>query len=759
SSSSIGSGLLITRSLQFRPVVKGVKNGVMTLRCNDPKDSVKLITLHGFAYAVNEVHVGSVSARSGHQAWLTLSVNNMEQFSALQCEIHLPSTMKYVYGSAAFVGRNVDHSISVDTISGNILEVVCFSPTNAPFQGSSGDIATMEFEVDGQGGTYALPVSQAIIADSTGKNILSASYEGQLRIAAPQIQLTTSTLSLGSVSIFDTARAALQIGNVGDDTLKVSTATLPDPSYAIETALPLCVPPASSELLNIRFHNGTRGTFSTPMTLVHNDVSCNPSHVTTTALTFIPNTLRIVSTVGSPLDTVSVSLSLDNGEPITALQCDLHLPAGAVFIPGSLVTSSRSSTHSLSSSVLSNGALRVIMFSLTQATFTGSTGEVARFQMVLPATEGSTVISTDNVIISNTSNQNVVSSTTNGNVDTYFATAKGSCCLSVGNASGSFLAPTDLHLVADVTTSAEVDASYFLRSPRSSSLPSGIQAVSAYFWNFTDKGVAFTNGKLDVSLSGLAGVSNSSSLVWLKRENPDEAWTNLGGTVIGGRLESVEPFSSFSEFAIGSTTSDNPLPVEISNLTVAHEKGIVVLSWTTSTELENSGFEIDRKLVAGQQVLGASGSVDENSEWRQVGFLQGNGTSNSPHNYLFKDAVSPGEYSYRLKQIDRDGTIGYENQVEATVLLEEGDYGLKQNYPNPFNPATTFEFALKSAGQVDLSIYNSLGQKVRTLFNGAAKGEIVYSLSFDAKELASGTYFYVLRANDTYEVKKFLLLK
>jgi hypothetical protein len=759
SSSSIGPGLSITRSLQFRPTVKGTKNGVMWLRCNDPKDSVKIIAVHGFAYAVNEIHVGSVSARSGHQAALRLSVNNMEEFSAFQCEILLPSVMKYMYGSAVLVGRSVDHSISADTISGNILQIIGFSPANTPFQGSGGDIAEMDFEVDGQGGTYALPITQAMIADVTGKNILSASDGGQLRIAAPLIQLTTPTLSLGSVSIFDTACASLQIGNTGDDTLKVISATMIDPSYALETTLPLCILPASSQLLNVRFHNGTRGTFSTPMTLIHNDVPHNPSRITTTASTFIPNTLKVVSLIGSPQDTVSVSLALDNAEPITALQFDLHLPAGTAFIPGSLVTTDRSSTHSLSSSVLSNGALRVLMFSSTLATFTGSTGEVARLKMVLAAAEGTTNISLDNVVISNTANQNVVSSTINGNVDTYTASAKGSCCPPVGIASESILAPTDIHLVADVATSAEVDASFFLRSPRSSSLPSGVQTASAYFWNFTNKGMAFTNGSLDVSLSSLSGVSNPSSLVWLKRENPDEPWTNLGGTVVAGRLKSVVPFSSFSEFAIGATSSDNPLPVEISSINVAQEKGTIVLNWTTSSELENYGFEIDRKLVAGQQVLGSSNSMNENSIWHQVGFVQGNGTSNVKHNYLLKDFVSPGEYCYRLKQIDRDGTIQYQNQVEVTVRLEEKDYGLKQNYPNPFNPATTFQFALKSTGNVDLSVYNSLGQKVCTLFNGITTGGILYSLPFDATDLASGTYFYVLRANGTNEVRKFLLLK
>ena len=142
------------------------------------------------------------------------------------------------------------------------------------------------------------------------------------------------------------------------------------------------------------------------------------------------------------------------------------------------------------------------------------------------------------------------------------------------------------------------------------------------------------------------------------------------------------------------------------------DRGTIVLTWTTSSELENYGFEVDRKLVAGQQILGSSNSMNENSIWHQVGFVQGNGTSNVKHNYLLKDFVSPGEYCYRLKQIDRDGAIHYQNQIEVTVRLEEGDYGLKQNYPNPFNPATTFQFALKSTGNVDLSVYNSLGQRV-----------------------------------------------
>ena len=111
-----------------------------------------------------------------------------------------------------------------------------------------------------------------------------------------------------------------------------------------------------------------------------------------------------------------------------------------------------------------------------------------------------------------------------------------------------------------------------------------------------------------------------------------------------GDLKASNHFHSFSEFAIGATSSDNPLPVEISSINVAQEKGTIVLTWTTSSEVETYGFEIDRKLVGGQQVLGSSSLMNENSNWHQVGFVQGNGTSNIQHNYLLKDFVSPGEY-------------------------------------------------------------------------------------------------------------------
>ncbi|GAB4378622.1 MAG: hypothetical protein Kow0042_27240 [Calditrichia bacterium] len=85
-------------------------------------------------------------------------------------------------------------------------------------------------------------------------------------------------------------------------------------------------------------------------------------------------------------------------------------------------------------------------------------------------------------------------------------------------------------------------------------------------------------------------------------------------------------------------------------------------------------------------------------------------------------------------------------------------YELQQNYPNPFNPATTISYAITKAGRVQLDVYNTLGQKVKTLVNQhQVPGR--YQVRFNAGELASGIYFYHLQAGEFNAVRKMILMK
>jgi hypothetical protein len=146
------------------------------------------------------------------------------------------------------------------------------------------------------------------------------------------------------------------------------------------------------------------------------------------------------------------------------------------------------------------------------------------------------------------------------------------------------------------------------------------------------------------------------------------------------------------------------LPVELSSFTAAFVNDKTILRWETKTEIRNYGFDIER---------GYSDLLnDKRISYKMIGFVSGNGNSNSPKKYSFSDEsnLDNGKYFYRLKQIDTDGGVSYSNIVEIDVN-KIYDFALLQNYPNPFNPSTTITFHLRTKEYVTLKIFNVLGMK------------------------------------------------
>ncbi len=124
---------------------------------------------------------------------------------------------------------------------------------------------------------------------------------------------------------------------------------------------------------------------------------------------------------------------------------------------------------------------------------------------------------------------------------------------------------------------------------------------------------------------------------------------------------------------------------------------------------------------------------------------------------------------YKITAVSNTESSGYSNIVSASVTNSHKEtterletilyeYELSQNYPNPFNPNTTIKYTLKKSGIVTVKVFDILGNEVALLVNEEkAKGE--HSVTFDASSLASGIYFYAIRANDFNAVKKMILLK
>ncbi|MCW9097191.1 MAG: T9SS type A sorting domain-containing protein [Ignavibacteriaceae bacterium] len=187
------------------------------------------------------------------------------------------------------------------------------------------------------------------------------------------------------------------------------------------------------------------------------------------------------------------------------------------------------------------------------------------------------------------------------------------------------------------------------------------------------------------------------------------------------------------------------VPVELVSFSAEVFSNNVTLSWITATEINNSGFAIERRNAG-------------NEQWNNIGFVNGNGNSTEIRYYSFTDnSVSVGEYFYRLKQLDYNGNFTYSKEVEITIL-PVSEYTLKQNYPNPFNPSTKIAFSIPSSSFVSLKVFDILGDEINTLVNRElTQGS--YEVQFNGTDLPSGVYFYNLTAGDFSKTMKMNLLK
>ncbi|MBX7045834.1 MAG: T9SS type A sorting domain-containing protein, partial [Ignavibacteria bacterium] len=187
------------------------------------------------------------------------------------------------------------------------------------------------------------------------------------------------------------------------------------------------------------------------------------------------------------------------------------------------------------------------------------------------------------------------------------------------------------------------------------------------------------------------------------------------------------------------------LPVELSSFTSNVNSNNVTLNWSTVQEENNKGFEIERK------------SFGEG--WKKIGYIEGKGITHQTQKYSYKDnGLNTGIYSYRLKQIDYNGNFEYHELTSEVIIGVPSKFALAQNYPNPFNPATVISYQLPAAGFVSLKVYDISGREVSSLVN-EVKNAGYYNVTFDAKSLSSGTYFYKLSTDKFSDVKKMVVVK
>ena len=272
------------------------------------------------------------------------------------------------------------------------------------------------------------------------------------------------------------------------------------------------------------------------------------------------------------------------------------------------------------------------------------------------------------------------------------------------------------------------------------------------FYNIAPSNNSDLNATLVVSydeseLNGLAEKDLSLYLI------PDSGpgWIKIEG-IVDTQANTVTA-SGIAQFNLITLAANSKLvPVELMNFTAASENNSIKLKWQTATELNNKGFEIERKN------RNSKDKNHDNEGWIIIGFVEGSGSTTELHLYSFIDKNPTGgsNFNYRLKQIDFDGRYRYSDEIEINIVPDY--FFLSQNYPNPFNPTTTIKFSIPENNNVSIKIYDILGNEVAVLVDDN-KSAGNYEVKFTADNLSSGVYFYKLQAGSFNQVKKMLLIK
>lgn len=275
--------------------------------------------------------------------------------------------------------------------------------------------------------------------------------------------------------------------------------------------------------------------------------------------------------------------------------------------------------------------------------------------------------------------------------------------------------------------------------------------IEAFPNSYTDQGGVTDSWRMlkysasygtDVSTSG----SNWGAQIESSIPHLDDLWTytrNMGcysgDGVPGGR------YTGFSHFAMAKSKSNNALPVELIYLKAEPvNNNYILVSWATSLEINNDGFEVLRST--------------DGINFTNIGWVDGHDNSTVTQLYSFEDhnVVPNVVYYYKLNQIDNDGQ--HEETYIVSAMLTDGNlFTVSEFIPNPSNDLTKILVTTSQNHEISVKMYDELGQILSSRDYHITAG--VNSVHFDTQNLADGPYFVVVSTEQKNYSKKLIVRK
>ena len=703
-----------------------------------------------FAATLNgPVTVDSGATWHAFNGGYTLNVNN---------DITNNGTISGVINALKFFGTNLINNGSI------IINIFNFEPGNHTLQGTgswgtlgrflSGSVTTLlsthqmrDIDIDA-GGTFDI-TSMKLLLSGNGSPIIN---DGTFITAGSTIEYNGTVLQAAAIP--NVVYHSLTINNAANVSL-TSARTVP----------------AVLTLTLGEFTNGANLTLGDGATIVRQDGSLSgvPIFGTTVDVIYIGSNLTNSSFELPASGTVLRDLTINNTGGVTLADArtvnrTLYLTNGT-FVNTTNLNMADNITINRNTGILNN--LPVFPASVN-VIYSGTTDNVAtgvELPLSLTTLKKLTVDKTGGIILNDDITVNdslkIISGylNLNGNVITMGATAyltetPGN---TVRGSSGYLVAvrdlnaPTELNVagLGAIFTTTENMGTTEVRRGHTIQTEDTTESIERYYeinpannnsLNATF-GFRYDNSELNGSIA--------SNLILFKSTNDGVNWFSVPGSN-NTFINELTAFgvNSFSRWTAGDSLTS--LPVELASFTSSIENRNVKLNWSTTAEVNNSGFEIER-------------TTEGNEQWQKIGFVEGNGTTNSPKDFSFTDRnLNTGKYNYRLKQIDYNGSFEYYSLQNLVEIGVPSEFKISQNYPNPFNPSTKIDFALPSDGNVRISLYDMTGREVAVMLN-ESRSAGYHTINFNASNLSTGSYFYRITAESGGQsfvlTKKLTLIK
>ena len=399
-----------------------MKKGLLTML-------LMAVSLTLTAFGTNKFTITGGNGHPGDEVTVNVSLSTEGTAVVGEMLIPLDKQLKYVDGSCvAGTSYADDYELSAALVDEG-LRVVVYSVSLTPLKGDGSEFFSFKVKLGKDPATYAIS-STPILGDESGNKLSSDVINGAVTILSPELTVITTSTDYGHIPIRSIYTRNITLQNSGNEPLEVQDVVFSASEFSVAEPT-FMMQPGETRSVTIDYAPVTRGAISEMVTFVSNAINGKQS-ATLIADPFSVNELHVGSASGISDEEVTISLTMNNMEPIVAAQCTFTLPESLVYVADSFTASERAEGYTVASS-LDDGKLTLLMYSATSESMNGDDGEIATFKVRLNGTNGWYGISPENVILSNVTTENMVSATTGGSVEIKSPTFSGNKILDMGD--------------------------------------------------------------------------------------------------------------------------------------------------------------------------------------------------------------------------------------------------------------------------------------------------------------------------------------